>query len=309
MPSSNPGPLTRSIRTIPVMRRRAPRTMLWLLVLTAVGGCGDKASTDRPGAAGASDPGPIHVHGLGVNPADGALFVATHTGLFRAAPGEPRAERVAGRYQDTMGFAVVGPDRFLGSGHPDLREDLPPFLGLIDSRDAGQSWKAVSLQGEVDFHVLEASGRRIYGYGSDFESREPRFLTSADGGRRWGRVDAPEPLISLAISPTDSRSLIASGERRVYRSGNGGRSWSTVDAPAAGLLAWNTSGVFLAGDDGRVWRRPSDAASWQTAGSVGGQPSAFDNGRGPELLAALHDGTIKRSTDDGRGWTFRSAPR
>jgi hypothetical protein len=111
----------------------------------------------------AQDAGPIHVHGLGVNPADGALFVATHTGLFRAAQGERRARRVAGRYQDTMGFAVTGPDRFLGSGHPDLREKLPPFLGLISSEDAGRSWRAVSLQGDVDFHVLEVSGRRIYG--------------------------------------------------------------------------------------------------------------------------------------------------
>jgi hypothetical protein len=75
------------------------------------------------------DPGPIHVHGLGINPKDGALFVATHTGLFRAGEGEPKATRVADRFQDTMGFTVVGPNRFLGSGHPEghvrelLRED------------------------------------------------------------------------------------------------------------------------------------------------------------------------------------------
>lgn len=283
--------------------------MLWLLVLAAVAGCGDEAPSDGPNAAGVIDPGPVHVHGLGVNPADGALFVATHTGLFRAAPGELRSERVAGRYQDTMGFAVVAPDRFLGSGHPDLREDLPPFLGLIDSRDAGKSWRAVSLQGKVDFHVLEASGERIYGYGSDFASREPRFLTSADGGRRWDRLDAPEPLTSLAISPTDSRSLIAAGERGVHASRDGGRSWSAVDAPAAGLLAWNAGGVFLAGDGGHIWRRTRAGLAWKRAGSIGGRPSAFDNGRARELLAALHDGTIKRSTDGGRVWTLRSAPR
>ena len=62
------------------------------------------------------DPGPIHVHGLGVNPADGALFVATHTGLFRAPRGELRATRVADRYQDTMGFTVTGPDGSWGRG-------------------------------------------------------------------------------------------------------------------------------------------------------------------------------------------------
>jgi hypothetical protein len=47
----------------------------------------------------APDPGPVHVHGLGVNPADGALFVATHTGLYRVAEGERKAERVGDRYQ------------------------------------------------------------------------------------------------------------------------------------------------------------------------------------------------------------------
>jgi len=136
-----------------------------------------------------------------------------------------------------MGFTVVGADRFLGSGHPDLRERRPPFLGLIESGDAGRSWRAVSLEGKADFHVLEASGPRVYGYGSDFKSREERFMTSTDGGRSWKRLAAPEALISLAISPSDARRVVASGDRRAYRSRDGGRSWSGLDAPAAGLDA------------------------------------------------------------------------
>ncbi len=280
--------------------------MLWLLSLAGVAGCGDQAGSDRPPAT--SDAGPIHVHGLGVNPADGALFVATHTGMFRAARGHLRATRVGGRYQDTMGFTVLGPDRFLGSGHPDLRGKLPPFLGLIESRDAGRSWDPVSLLGKVDFHVLEASGQRIYGYGSDFETRAPRFLTSVDGGRRWRSLDAPEPFISLAIDPRDARKLVASGERRVHRSRDGGRSWTAVDARSAGLLAWNAAGAFLADGKGRVWSSDSASGPWRRAGSIGGQPAAFDNGRGRDLLAALHDGTIKQSTDSAASWSIRSAP-
>ena len=281
--------------------------LLVLLVAALVAGCGGDGPA-QPAAPRASDPGPIHVHGLGVDPADGALFVATHTGLFRAAQGERRARRVAGRFQDTMGFTVVGPNHFLGSGHPDLRDRLPPFLGLIESRDAGRSWHALSLQGKVDFHVLEAGGRRVYGYGSDFDSREPRFLASEDGGRTWQRRDPPEPLIALAISPTNTRALLASGERRVFSSRDGGRSWSRVEAPSAGLLAWNEGGVFLVTDDGRVWRSSDDGASWQEAAGVGGQPAAFDSGRGDELLVALHDGTIKRSADRAVSWTVRSMP-
>ncbi len=80
-----------------------------------------------------ADPGPVHVHGLGINPADGSLFIATHTGLFRVGKDSQKAVRVAARYQDTMGFSIVGPNRFLGSGHPDAREQkLPPLLGLIE---------------------------------------------------------------------------------------------------------------------------------------------------------------------------------
>jgi hypothetical protein len=279
------------------------------LLVTAVGlvGCGERASDASRGAP-SGDPGPVHVHGLGVNPSDGSLFVATHTGLFRAAPGERRARRVADRYQDTMGFTIVGPDRSLGSGHPDGRERLPPFLGLIESRDAGRTWRAVSLQGKVDFHVLEATGDRIYGYGSDWETRQARFLTSGDGGRSWRRLAAPEPLISLAISPDDPGALLASGERRVFRSPDGGRSWSVANAPGAGLLVWTQPGVLLVDLNGRVFRDASPTGRWRPSGTVGGQPAAFEAGAEGELLVALHDGTIKRSTDAGRTWTVRSRP-
>lgn len=288
-------------------RIRARRTsVLCLLALATLAACGGQTSeADRA----SDDAGPVHVHGLGINPADDALFVATHTGLFRAADGETEARRVGDRYQDTMGFAVVGPNRFLGSGHPDLRDKLPPYLGLIESANAGRSWKALSLQGRVDFHVLKAGGRRIFGYGSDFETRQPRFLTSSDGGRSWTRLRAPDEILSLVLSPDDPRVLMASGVRRIYFSGDRGRSWSDVDTPAVGLLAWNADGVFMADSDGRVWRSARDAPKWTVVGSAGGPPAAFEGAKPRELLIALHDGVIKRSIDAGRSWSVRSQPR
>jgi hypothetical protein len=90
------------------------------LVATAVVAIAVTAGGEEEGGGGHGGSGPAlaHVHGLGVNPKDGTLHIATHTGLFRAPEGEPTATRVGGSQQDVMGFSVVRPDRFLGSGHP-----------------------------------------------------------------------------------------------------------------------------------------------------------------------------------------------
>lgn len=279
------------------------------LVAPGCGGGGDD-STPNAGADDPviEDPGPVHVHGLGVDPRDGALFIATHTGLFRAPDGKRRAKRVAGRYQDTMAFTVTGPNRFLGSGHPDRREDLPPFLGLIESRDAGRSWKPISLQGKVDFHLLEVAGGRVYGFGSDFESREARFMVSENGGRTWSDHRIPEPLISLAVDPRDARRLVASGEEGLHLSADGGNTWRSLSG-GPGLVAWPRSDqLYLASQNGAVSLSASGGRRWRVVGQLGGAPSAFDVGAREQLLAALHEGTIKQSRDRGATWTVRSTP-
>jgi photosystem II stability/assembly factor-like uncharacterized protein len=226
--------------------------------------------------------------------------------LFRAAPGAQQAERVGDSAQDTMGFAIVGPDRFLGSGHPDSADtDAPPYLGLIESKDAGRTWQPVALHGEVDFHVLESAGGTIYGYGSDFATREPRFLTSSDGGRTWEQLQAPEPLISLAIEKPGE--LVASGQRGLHRSDDGGQSWEPLDAPGPGHLTKTEDGLVLLDLDGQV-HHAREGGSWRPAGSIGGPPAAFDEGAEGELLAALHDGSVLHSTDQGRTWAVRVTP-
>jgi hypothetical protein len=107
-----------------------PRTVIALIAAVCIGGCGNEAATLGP----SQDAGIGHIHGLGVNPADGSLMVATHTGLFRVAPGERALDRVGSEHRDTMRFTVVGPNRVLGSGHPDARSDRPLLLGLIRSQ-------------------------------------------------------------------------------------------------------------------------------------------------------------------------------
>ena len=279
---------------------------LGLVALAA--GCGDGEDSAELPDRGPEvfDPGPVHVHGLGINPADQSLFIATHTGLFRAPSGEEKATRVAGRYQDTMGFTVVGPDRFLGSGHPDQREGLPPFLGLIRSDDAGESWDPVSLLGKRDFHVLEAAGKRVYGFGSDYESREAGLLVSEDGGESWAERRAPEPLISAAIDPANTDRLVASGSEGLYLSEDGARSWRELDGPP-GLVAWTANGLLFVVDENGDVSQSRGGERFEAVSSIGGQPAAFESA-GSGLYVALHDGTVKRSADQGGSWQIRSQP-
>lgn len=269
-------------------------------MLSALVGCGE-SDQPSPRAPGSSDPEVVHIHGLGRNPADGALMIATHTGLFRIGQDGVRAARVGALSQDTMGFTVVGPDHFLGSGHPDPKTDDPPFLGLIESRDGGERWKPVSLRGEADFHVLEASGPTVYGFGSDWDSREARFLRSDDGGRSWTRLSPPEALIGLAIDPRDPRRIVALGEKRGYLSRDGGSGWRPLDVPG-GLVTWTSEVGLVAIDfDGAVWGAGRPEGEWKLVGRVNGAPSALE-AVGEEVLAATHDSVILSSRDGGRSW-------
>jgi len=270
-------------------------------VLAAVDGNKSKASADL-------DPGPVHVHGLGIDPADQALFIATHTGLFRLDHEQPKPKRVAERHQDTMGFTVVGRNRFLGSGHPDPREarekGLPSRLGLIESADAGETWKSVSLSGQSDFHVLRAAGARIYG----FDATSGLLRVSRDGGKRWTRSSPPAPLIDLIPDPANSRRVLATSQRGLHASDNEGRTWRSV-GEGVGLLAWPTPRrLYLASGGGQLFVTPDAGKRWRQVGNIGGKPAALLAANARELYAALHNGTVMHSLNGGVSWAVHSKP-
>jgi hypothetical protein len=143
----------------------------------------------------ATDPGPIHVHGLGINPKDGALFIATHTGLWRTRPGETRAERVSDHQQDTMGFTM------------------------------GRTW---ALQGQAERTGLLAwpRSRTLY-----LVTPSGAAEKSSDGGRRWTTVGdvRGEPAALLAQTPREL--YVALHDGTVKRSDDGGRTWTIRSSP------------------------------------------------------------------------------
>ncbi|MEP7334150.1 MAG: F510_1955 family glycosylhydrolase [Actinomycetota bacterium] len=251
---------------------------------------------DNGGRSDAADPGLVHVHGLGLNPANKALYIATHTGLWRLPRGAREPERVGESRQDTMGFTVFGPDRFLGSGHPDnVRQ--PPLLGLIESTDRGEDWDSISLLGEADFHVLRAVGGYVYGY----DVTNARLMVSTDEGRSWTE-HRPPPVIDLAPNPTNPTYVVASTEQGLLVSRDSGARWSPL-GDGVGLLAWPVpKALYLVTGAGDVLLSDDGGRRWTRVGQIGGQPAALLAATERTLYAAVHQGGIVGSRDGGRTW-------
>lgn len=258
-----------------------------------------------------AETGVSHVHGLGINPADGELYAATHHGVFRI-PGEGDGEGSAALVsapRDTMGFTVVGPDRFLGSGHPAFRgdplydEDETPLLGLIESADAGETWEVRSLFGEVDFHSLEAAHDLVYG----FDSTSSRFLVSSDG-EEWETRSDGLAMSDFAVDPASPEHVVAMTDAGLAESTDGGRSFEPIEGPALLYLSWHPElGLWGVDEKGGVARR--DGPSWRARGELPGPPQALLVADDAVYAAASKgDRTgIYVSSDEGRSWQLRYA--
>jgi photosystem II stability/assembly factor-like uncharacterized protein len=261
---------------------------LALSAVAVLAGCGDGTDEgDKHVALG-------HVHGLGLNPADGTLYAASHHGLFRVS-GNAAPEQIAGRTQDFMGFTIVGPDHFLASGHPGSNDSgQPPHLGLIETTDGGQTWTSVSLSGEADFHAMEAKHHTVYAY----DSQSGQLMTSTDR-HNWDRV-ATSGIADIAVAPDAPDEIIATTRDGPSRSADRGRTFTILaGAPLLSLVDWPDADHLLGvGPDGAVYISGDRGANWTRQGQVAGNPQAITAGGETDIYIATED-AINRSSDGG----------
>ncbi|GJF03034.1 F510_1955 family glycosylhydrolase [Pseudonocardia sp. D17] len=292
--------------------QRSPRNLrgrrIGVLWVAAVGvlaaGCG--GPTGAPAASAPTGEMPAaaapvfgHVHGLGVDPADDRIYVATHDGLFRADV-NGRLEPSGTTKRDLMGFTVAGPGTFLSSGHSGSDEQVANPLGLVRSTDAGATWTTLSLAGEVDFHALEISAGTVYG----LDAGRQVLRVSTDGGSSW-QDRAALPALDIAVDPADPARVLATVRGGVAASADGGRTFTAPAGPQLAFLSWAPGGtIYGLGLEGALHVSTDRGATWQQLGTVpGGRPQAVTGLTTGRVLAATAGG-IYESRDGGH--TFSS---
>ncbi|MFE3642346.1 F510_1955 family glycosylhydrolase [Streptomyces sp. NPDC059169] len=239
-----------------------------------------------------------HVHGLGIDPADRRLYVATHEGVLTLGK-DGSARPVGTSKDDFMGFTVTKAKTFLASGHPAAGTGGPANRGLIESTDSGQTWKTRSLAGEVDFHALEYAHDTIYGY----DSTNALLRVSKDGAA-WDDRARPQAL-DIAVSPDDPAIVLATTADGIAKSTDGGRTFAAGQQPAMAFLSWASEVLYGLDDSGGLHRSTDGGATWQKAGTVpGGQAQALTAVDARHILAATQTG-VHESRDGGRTFTKR----
>lgn len=286
--------------TLPAAARTLVLTLAVALVV-ALAGCTSSApapstGTDQraPAAPGTMPSG--HVHGVGIDPRDVALLLATHEGLYEV--GNAGAVTPVGPVIDLMGFAVAGADHYLASGHPGLRVDLPNPVGLLESTDGGRTWEPVSRQGRSDFHALTVLGDGgALGY-------DGTLVRSADG-RTWEQLTIPTEPHTLAAAPDDSR-MLATTAHGLLQSADAGTSWVPVPgAPLLQVVTWSADGGTAVGVDpaGAVWTSTDDAGTWKQTATLDAAPHAVTADETAQRIAVVTDDGLWQSTDGGRTFT------
>lgn len=217
-----------------------------LVLALSLSGCASGTSIDNLSELS-------HIHNVVLT--DETVFIGSHEGLF-VSSGEARWQRVGDEF-DFMALTTVD-DTLLASGHPGRGSDLPDPAGLISSDDYGNTWDTRSLTGEVDFHLLEASGQTIIGVAANYGA----LVKSGDSGATWETLDVP-PLTDLAIDPSHSESVVLATEHGLQRSDDGASTFTlipTIEKPT--LLHWSDAGLFGATSES-VWKWNDTSDDWE----------------------------------------------
>ena len=196
-----------------------------------------------------------HIHQVKV--VENKMLVLTHEGLYELV--KKNEMKLVGKEKlDIMGFTALGKTLY-ASGHPAQGSKAPNPIGLVKSIDGGQSWKAVSLVGKVDFHFLEGAGTDLYGA----DSQSGNLMYSADSGNTWKSLGA-NTFTDIAVSPEISGMAIAIKSSELTLTKNAFKSTTKMknnlkitqlEWRNSGLYATSGKTLFKSTNSGKTWTK------------------------------------------------------
>ncbi len=276
------------------MRTAVAVLLAGALVLAACG------SSRGEVVAGAYDLG--HIHDL-VLDAEGRLVAASHTGLYRIEASD-RAVLIGDEQHDLMSMAQLSDGVLIAGGHPNLlldkyvAGDKPPFLGLVESTDGGESWEIIDLLGDADFHALVPRSEGLYAAGGG------GLIWFQDLDGQWsqlGEVGARD----LALHPDNSdRQVVASYDNEVWVSSDRAATWTLVEeAPALAEVEWLQPDELVGMDTvGTIWAADSPEGPWTEIATGPEEVETLFIGPAGSWWVAERGGIISRSDNQGGSW-------
>lgn len=205
---------------------------------------------------------------------------------------------------DSIGAIAVAPSNpkvlYVGTGEPDIRNDMITGDGVFKSVDSGKSWTYAGLRTTrttsaivVDPHdpnvVYVASMGHVFAPNPD-----RGVFKSTDGGKSWHRilfVDDNTGAIDLVMDPRDPQILYAA-------------MWQAQRTPWSLDDGGPGSGLYKSTDGGAHWTNISrnPGLPGGVLGRIGVDVAASD----PNIVFAIvqaKDGGVFRSADAGATWT------
>jgi hypothetical protein len=208
--------------------RRITKIALGLAALALVlSGCSKSES-------GKTLSGLTHLHSVATDGTN--IYVASHHGLY---VWNKKEWNLQGDNFDIMGLAITG-KVFYASGHPGSDQNLPDPAGVLISKDQGLTWKPVTLTGQVDFHLLEVSGRHFIGLAANYGS----VLKSSDGAKNWEPVEAPG-FSDVTINPDTPNEVLLSNQNAMSISKDFAHTFTTIGSlKNISKVEWNRKYIY-----------------------------------------------------------------
>ena len=191
----------------------------------------------------------MHVHGLVYSPDGKKLLIPSHHGL--AVFDGLTWAKAAGPQHDYMGFSATK-DAIYSSGHPAPDSGLVNPFGVIKSTDGGQTWQKLGMEGESDFHLLatgyESNAVYVVNYQPNSKMKQPGIYYTVNDGFSWERASAQginaEPA-SLAVHPSDPKTIAVATENGLYFSQNAGNSFRRIGEGRISAVFFDLDGKHL----------------------------------------------------------------